>query len=121
MRVRPRAWKGPGACADMLLEKGPGAYVDMGILFNSIMFTRICNPAWSYVCIMWVVPTGPRWVVPTGRSSLGLTQVLAAMLAAFNGPAYEDFFSQIDAQSKAEGKKWWGYVAVRGQGGRFGS
>ena len=47
--------------------------------------------------------------------------MLAAMLAAFNGPSYEDFFSQIDAQSKAEGKRRRGYVEPRGQGGRFGN
>ena len=49
------------------------------------------------------------------RSELGLPQVLASMLAAFNGKSYEDFFQQINRESYKEGRKWWGYIDRRGE------
>jgi len=49
------------------------------------------------------------------RSELGLEQVLAPLLAQFNGKAYGAFFEEIDRDSKREGKKWWGYVEKRGE------
>ena len=39
------------------------------------------------------------------RSELGLPQVLASMLAAFNGPSYEDFFNAIERQGLAQGRQ----------------
>ena len=48
------------------------------------------------------------------RSELGLDQVFASMLVAFNGKSYKNFYEEMNRDSTELGKKWWGYVDRKG-------